>query len=196
MSGRSRRSSREGIQPTLVAPNYARFRAGGAKAAFARLGRDSYETAPFSLPLWLAVGVFSQLVALLRSGERRSDGRSLAPLMQKELHWGMSHSEVVDAYKQAHGAVRTSNTIRCSYGCSPACKWTSFAPTRTAARANFERSYTEFSDSPTGYDVSALPTRVHVQEWRGHPEGLQGRQDAILFYIRDPLLEECTTRFR
>ena len=115
---------------------------------------------------------------------------SLAGLMEKEIHWGMSHADVTDAYNQLNGLFDREYAPLLAK-LQPGVQQQQLEADRDNRKANFERSYAEFiAGSPTGYDVTAAAPRVHVRQRRGHPEALQGRQEPLLLLHQGPALED------
>ncbi len=135
----------------------------------------------------LAVGVGLAMTGL--AAPRASDAPmvgSLGPLMQKELHWGMSHSEVVDAYNKPVGLFDVEYApllIRLQ----PGVQMDQLAADKDSRKANFERSYTEFSDSPTGYDVSPLHSEYTYKNGEAIQKVFKDGKTRYFFYIRDRL---------
>jgi hypothetical protein len=133
----------------------------------------------------LAVGVVRAISGF--AAPRASDApmvSSLAPLMQKELHWGMSHSEVVDAYNNPVGLFDVEYNpllIRLQ----PGVQMDQLAADKDSRKANFERSYAEFADSPTGYDVSALQHEYTYKNGEAIQKVFKDGKTRYFFYIRD-----------
>jgi hypothetical protein len=99
---------------------------------------------------------------------------SLSSLMQKELHWGMTHAEVAAAYNQLNGLFDREYAPQLAK-LQPGVQQQQLEADRDNRKANLERSYTEFNvGSPTGFDVSAI-----------HSEYTYGNGEAVLKLFKD-----------
>jgi hypothetical protein len=140
----------------------------------------------------LAAPVLAAGVVLAMTGfaaPRASDAPmvgSLAPLMQKELQWGMSHKEVVDVYNKPVGLFDVEYAPLLAR-LQPGVQMDQLAADKDSRKANFERSYTEFSDSPTGYDVSALHAEYTYKNGEAIQKVFKDGKTRYFFYIRDHL---------
>jgi hypothetical protein len=111
---------------------------------------------------------------------------SLAPLMQKELHWGMTHAEVVDAYNKPVGLFDVEYAPLLAR-LQPGVAQDQLSADKDSRKANLERSYTEFSDSPTGYDVSALHSEYTYKNGEAIQKVFKDGKTRFFFYIKDRL---------
>jgi len=96
----------------------------------------------------------------------------------------MSHSEVVDAYNKPVGLFDVEYNpllIRLQ----PGVQMDQLAADKDSRKANFERSYTEFSDSPTGYDVSPLQHEYTYKNGEAIQKVFKDGKTRYFFYIRD-----------
>ena len=111
--------------------------------------------------------------------------QSLGPLLQKELHWGMTHTDVTGVYNQLNGLFDREYAPQLAK-LQPGIQQQQLEADRDNRKANLERSLTEFNPgTPTGYDVSAL----HLEYTYGNGEAVQklfkdGR-NRYFFYIKD-----------
>jgi len=111
---------------------------------------------------------------------------SLAALKEKELKWGLSHQEVTDVYNQPGGLLDREYAPQIAH-LQPGIDMQQAEADRDARKANFQRSYATFDDSPSGYDVTPL----HDEYTYKNDEGIQrinkdGRT-RYFFYIKDHL---------
>src|SRR5580658_88731 len=137
--------------------------------------------------LVLATGIVLAMTGF--AAPRASDAPmvgSLAPLMQKELQWGMSHKEVVDVYNKPVGLFDVEYAPLLAR-LQPGVQMDQLAADKDSRKANFERSYTEFSDSPTGYDVSALHSEYTYKNGEAIQKVFKDGKTRYFFYIRDHL---------
>lgn len=112
---------------------------------------------------------------------------SLSGLVEKELHWGMSHAQVTQAYNQTGGLFDREYAPQL-VKLQPGVEQQQVEADRDNRKANFERSYTEFNiGSPTGYDVGSL----HNEYTYGNGEAVQklfkDGKARYFFYMKDRL---------
>jgi hypothetical protein len=112
---------------------------------------------------------------------------SLAGLLEKELHWGMSHTEVTSIYNQNGGMLDREYAPQLAK-LQPGVEQQQLEADRDNRKANFERSFTPFNaGSPTGYDVTA----VHLEYTYNNGEAVQklfkDGKNRFFFYIKDKL---------
>jgi hypothetical protein len=110
---------------------------------------------------------------------------SLSALMEKELHWGMSHTDVTGVYDQLNGLFDREYAPLLAK-LQPGVQQQQLEADRDNRKANFERSLTAFDPgSPTGYDVTAL----HLEYTYGNGESVQklfkDGKNRYFFYIKD-----------
>jgi len=140
----------------------------------------------------LAAPVLAATIVLAINGlaaPRASDApsvTSLGPLMQKELHWGMSHKDVDDAYNKAMGLFDVEYAPKLAR-LQPGVQMDQVSADKDSRKANFERSYTEFTDGPTGYDVSALHSEYTYKNSEAVQKVFKDGKTRYFFYIRDQL---------
>jgi len=112
---------------------------------------------------------------------------SLSGLVEKELHWGMTHAQVTQVYNQTGGFFDREYAPQLMK-LQPGVAQQQLEADRDSRKANFERSYTEFNiGTPTGYDVGAL----HTEYTYGNGEAVQrlfkDGKNRFFFYIKDRL---------
>jgi hypothetical protein len=111
---------------------------------------------------------------------------SLASLMQKEIHWGMAHSEVVTAYNRPTGLFDREYAPQMAR-LQPGVEMDELQADRDSRKVNFERSYTEFTDSPTGYDIGALHGEYSYKNEEAIQHLFKDGRNRYFFYIKDHL---------
>jgi hypothetical protein len=109
---------------------------------------------------------------------------SLASLMEHDLHFGMSHAEVTDAYNKANGLFDREYAPQLAR-LQPGISQQQLEADRENRKANFARSFTQFQTDPTGYDVTPL----HIEYTYNNGEGIQklfkDGKTRYFFYIKD-----------
>jgi hypothetical protein len=111
---------------------------------------------------------------------------SLSSLMQKELHWGMNHLEVTTAYNKVNGLFDHEYAPQLAR-LQPGTEMDQLQSDRDSRKVNFERSYTEFSDSPTGYDIGALHSEYTYKNDEAVQHLFKDGRNRYFFYIKDHL---------
>src|SRR5260370_478703 len=79
----------------------------------------------------------------------------IVSLMDKQLHWGMTHIEVTEVYNGLAGLFDREYAPQIAK-LQPGTEMQQLEADKDNRKSNFMRSYTVFGDSPTGYDVTAL----------------------------------------
>ncbi len=136
----------------------------------------------------LAVGVMlavASLAASPQAGEAPTVP-SLSSLMQKEIHWGMSHIEVVNVYNKTNGLFDREYAPQLAR-LQPGPAMEDLQADRDSRKVNFERSYTEFVDSATGYDSSALHGEYTYKNDEAVQHLFKDGRNRYFFYIKDHL---------
>jgi hypothetical protein len=111
---------------------------------------------------------------------------SLGPLMQKEVHWGMSHKDVTEAYNKPMGLFDVEYAPQLAR-LQPGVEMEQLTADKDNRKINFERSYAEFLDTPTGYDVSALHGEYTYKNAEGIQKIFKDGKMRYFFYIQDHL---------
>jgi hypothetical protein len=112
---------------------------------------------------------------------------SLNSLMERDLHWGLSHTEVLDVYNRLNGLFDREYAPQLAK-LQPGVDQQQLEADRDNRKANFERSYTPFNaGSPTGYDVTA----VHLEYTYNNNEAVlklfKDGKNRYFFFIKDRL---------
>jgi hypothetical protein len=107
-------------------------------------------------------------------------------MMEKELKWGMTRAEVIDLYNKNGGLIDREYTAKLAK-LQPGVQEQQLEAERDNRKVNFERSYTPFSDTPTGFDITPL----HVEYSYRNDEALmrlfrEGKTRSF-FFIKDRL---------
>jgi hypothetical protein len=111
---------------------------------------------------------------------------SLSALLEKELHWGMSHTELTSAYNTQNGLFDRDYAPQLAKLPAGSQQQRELEADLENRKANLERSLTTFDPgSPTGYDVTAL----HLEYSYGNGESIQklfkDGKNRYFFYIKD-----------
>ncbi len=136
----------------------------------------------------LAVGVMlavASLAGLPPAGDAPAVP-SLASLMQKEIRWGMAHSEVTTAYNKPTGLFDREYAPQMAR-LQPGSEMDELQADRDSRKVNFERSYTEFVDSPTGYDIGPLHGEYSYKNEEAIQHLFKDGRNRYFFYIKDHL---------
>jgi hypothetical protein len=112
---------------------------------------------------------------------------SLNSLMERDLHWGMSHAEVTDVYNRLNGLFDREYAPQLAK-LQPGVDQQQLEADRDNRKANFERSLTEFkAGSPTGYDV----TPIHLEYTYNNGEAVmklfKDGKNRYFFFMKDRL---------
>jgi hypothetical protein len=112
---------------------------------------------------------------------------TLTGIIDKELHWGMSHAEVTDVYNKTGGLFDREYAPQIAQ-LQPGVQMQALEADRDSRKASLERSLTKFlADTPTGYDV----TPIHLEYTYRNEESIQrvfkDGKNRFFFYIRDRL---------
>jgi len=111
---------------------------------------------------------------------------SLSSLMERDLHWGMSHQQVTNTYNQLNGLFDREYAPELAK-LQPGVEQDQLEADRDNRKANFERSYTQFLDSPTGYDVTPLHTEYTYRNGEAVQRLFKDGKTRYFFYIKDRL---------
>ncbi|HEY8038443.1 MAG TPA: hypothetical protein VIF15_01565 [Polyangiaceae bacterium] len=149
--------------------------------------------ASLALAAVLAGGMMA-LAAPPRSGPVAADAPtvpSLAGLMEKELHWGMTHDEVIDVYNKVNGLFDREYAPLLATK-QPGVDQQQLEADRDSRKTNLKRSYTEFlPGSPTGFDV----TPIHLEYTYNNGEAVlklfKDGKNRYMFFIKDRFWKLC-----
>ncbi|MGA2447102.1 MAG: hypothetical protein ABTD50_00325 [Polyangiaceae bacterium] len=139
----------------------------------------------------VAVGVL--LVATVRAAPKAGDLRgdspsvaSLAKMMEKELKWGMTRAEVIDLYNRTGGLIDREYSARLAK-LQPGVDQQQVEADRDNRKVNFERSYTPFGDTPTGFDVTPIHSEYTYRNDEAVMRLFRDGKTRIFFFIKDRL---------
>ena len=135
--------------------------------------------------LALAAGVMLAMAALAASADAPVVS-TLAPLMEKELHWGMSHAEVVDVYNRPAGLFDREFAAQIAK-LQPGTQMDEVQADRDNRKVNFAHAYAEFQDTPTGYDLTPLKSEYTYDNGEAIQEVFKDGKNRFFFYIKDQL---------
>jgi hypothetical protein len=111
---------------------------------------------------------------------------TLAALHEKELRWGLSHMEVIDIYNLP-GALFDREYAPLLARLQPGSDMQKLESARDSRKANFQRAYAVFSDSPSGYDVTPLHNEYSYNNDEGIQRVFKDGKNRSFFYIKDKL---------
>jgi hypothetical protein len=111
---------------------------------------------------------------------------SVKMLLEKELHWGISHQEVTDAYNNPGGYFDKEYAPQIGK-LQPGVVMQQLEADRDSRKTSFMRAFAEFLDTPTGYDL----TPIHMEYTYRNEEAVQplfkDGKKRYFFYIKDKL---------
>jgi hypothetical protein len=140
----------------------------------------------------VAVGVLlvaAVSAALPKAGDARGDAPSvstLANMMEKELKWGMTRAEVIDLYNKTGGLIDREYSARLAK-LQPGVEQQQVEADRDNRKVNFERSYTAFGDTPTGFDVTPLHSEYTYRNDEALMRLFRDGKTRSFFFIKDRL---------
>jgi hypothetical protein len=109
---------------------------------------------------------------------------SLASLLDKDLHWGMSHAQVTDVYNRIGGLFDHEYAPQLSR-LQPGIQMQTVEADRENRKASFEHSFARFIDPPTGYDSSALKKEYTYKNDEAIQAVFKDGKQRYFFYIKD-----------
>jgi hypothetical protein len=111
---------------------------------------------------------------------------TVAPLHEKELRWGLSHLEVTNIYNDA-GALFDREYAPLISKLQPGVEMQKVEADRDSRKANFQRSYSVFADSPSGFDVTPLHSEYTYSNDEAIQRVYKDGKTRSFFYIKDKL---------
>jgi hypothetical protein len=111
---------------------------------------------------------------------------SLRSLLEKELHWGMPHQEVIDAFNNVGGYFDREYAPQIGK-LQPGVAMSQLEADRENRKANFARSFALFLDTPTGYDLTPLHNEYTYKNEEGIEPIFKDGKKRYFFYIKDRL---------
>src|SRR5581483_1141876 len=109
----------------------------------------------------LCAGALSLFVAASGAAAPKGGGgdapnvSSLRTMLEKDLHWGLSHQEVTDAYNNPGGYFDKEYATQLGK-LQPGTAMQQLEADRDSRKAAFSRGFAQFLDTPTGYDLTPL----------------------------------------
>jgi hypothetical protein len=111
---------------------------------------------------------------------------SLRTLMEKDLHWGMSHQEVTEAYNNPGGLFDHEYAPQLGK-LQPGVVMQQLEADRDSRKTNFMRSYSPFLDTPTGYDLTPIRYEYTYRNEEAIQPIFKDGKKRYFFYIKDKL---------
>jgi hypothetical protein len=111
---------------------------------------------------------------------------SLRSLIEKELHWGMTHVEVTSAYNDPSGYFDKEYAVQIGK-LQPGVVMQQLEADRDNRKANFMRAYSPFLDTPTGYDLTPLHNEYTYRNEEAVQPIFKDGKKRFFFYIQDKL---------
>jgi len=111
---------------------------------------------------------------------------SLRTLLEKELHWGMSHQEVIDVYNNVGGYFDREYVPQLGK-LQPGAAMSALEADREGRKASFARGYAIFADTPTGYDLTPLHNEYTYRNEEGVAPIFKDGKKRFYFFIKDRL---------
>jgi hypothetical protein len=112
---------------------------------------------------------------------------SLGSLMERDLHWGMSHAEVTDVYNKLNGLFDREYAPQLAK-LQPGVDQQQLEADRDNRKANLVRSFTEFKPgTPTGYDVTALHLEYTYNNGESVLKLFKDGKNRYFFFMKDRL---------
>ncbi len=104
----------------------------------------------------------------------------------RELHWGMNHDDVAQAYNKVGGLFDQEYAPQLMH-VEPGYQQQQLEADRDNRKVNLERSYVKFGDSPTGYDTTPLKSEYTYRNDEALQKLFKDGRQRYLFYIKDKL---------
>jgi hypothetical protein len=150
------------------------------------MNRKSF-VAAMSVGVLLAIqGVVAVAAPPKHAGPDAPTVATLAALHEKELRWGLTHQEVTDIYDNP-GALFDREYVGRLAKLQPGVEMQKVEAERDSRKANFERSFAVFGDTPSGYDVTPLHTEYTYKNDEAIQRVYKDGKNRSFFYIKDKL---------
>jgi hypothetical protein len=104
----------------------------------------------------------------------------------KDLHWGMTHDEVNEAYNKPGGLFDQEYAPQLVHE-QPGVAQQQLEADRDNRKVNLERSYTRFLDTPTGYDNTAIKSEYTYRNDEALESVYKEGRRRFFFFIKDKL---------
>jgi hypothetical protein len=102
----------------------------------------------------------------------------------RDIHWGMTHDEVTDAYNKPGGLFDQEYAPQITR-LQPGVAQQQLEADRDSRKVNLEKSYARFLDTPTGYDVTALKNEYTYRNDEAIQKVFKEGRQRYFFYIKD-----------
>jgi hypothetical protein len=102
----------------------------------------------------------------------------------RDIHWGMTHEEVTDAYNRPGGLFDQEYAPQLMR-VQPGVAQQQLEADRDSRKVNLEKSYTRFMDTPTGYDVTSLKNEYTYKNDEAVQKIFKDGRQRFFFYIKD-----------
>ncbi len=134
----------------------------------------------------LAVSVVAAPPKGGRAGSDAPTAETLGGLEKnmKDVHWGMTHDEVNEAYNKPGGLFDQEYAPQLVRE-QPGVAQQQLEADRDNRKVNLERSYTRFLDSPTGYDNTPLKNEFTYRNDEALQTVFKEGRRRYFFYIKD-----------
>jgi hypothetical protein len=138
----------------------------------------------------IALGVASASVMLAfgsRASAQTADAptvTSLASLMERDLHFGMTHTELTDAYNKTNGLFDREYAPQL-VRLQPGVQQQQLEADRENRKANFARSFTQFLHDPTGYDITPIHAEYSYNNGEAIQKVFKDGKNRFFFFIKD-----------
>jgi hypothetical protein len=149
------------------------------------MNRKSF-VAAMSVGVLLAIQGVVAVAAPPKGGPDAPTVATLAALHEKELRWGLTHQEVTDIYDLPGALFDREYAGRLSK-LQPGIEMQKVEAERDTRKANFERSFAVFGDTPSGYDVTPLHTEYTYKNDEAIQRVYKDGKNRSFFYIKDKL---------
>jgi hypothetical protein len=104
----------------------------------------------------------------------------------KDLHWGMTHDEVTEAYNKPGGLFDQEYAPQLMH-VQPGVAQQQLEADRDNRKVNLERSFARFLDTPTGYDNTSLRNEYTYRNEEALQKIFKDGRQRYFFYIKDHL---------
>jgi hypothetical protein len=111
---------------------------------------------------------------------------SLRSLIEKDLHWGLSHQEVTDAYNNPGGYFDREYAPQLGK-LQPGVVMQQLESDRDSRKTSFMRAFSPFLDTPTGYDLTPLHAEYSYRNEEAIQPIFKDGKKRFFFYIHDKL---------
>jgi hypothetical protein len=150
------------------------------------MNRKSFAAALSAGVLLAIQGVVAVAAPPKHSGPDAPTVATMAPLHEKELRWGLTHQEVTDIY-DLPGALFDREYAPRLAKLQPGVEMQKVETERDTRKANFERSFSVFGDTPSGYDVTPLHNEYTYKNEEAIQRVFKDGKNRSFFYIKDKL---------